>query len=31
MKTVRRKMNKNLQRMEAGGGGIFLIDTESAI
>ena len=25
------KWTKNLQRMEAGGGGIFLIDIESAI
>ena len=31
MKTGRRKMNKNLQRMEAGGGGIFSLDIESGI
>ena len=34
MKTVIRKMNnkqKNLLRMEAGGGEIFLIDIESGI
>ena len=31
MKTVRRKMTKILQWMEAGGGSIFLIDIESGI
>ena len=31
MKRSEEKCTKNLQRMEAGGGGIFLIDIESGI